>query len=305
MYYMMLCTLFVARPLMQQEPGTTTLVPSPTQKSRLASFREMCGGWVEAPRQLVSGFFSSASPLSPETIHRMEQFRTYMKIPYNKDNSTHEDMLLHYWEQCFPAEPLKTRESRQWKQLGFQGTDPASDFRGAGIFGLRCLMYFAISYPYTFRDMLQGPCTENQERYRFSIAGLNIIHMLSEFLGWGFKQTPQNPNLIRNLVHLLFESETDDAKVPKLKDLFDFADPGGPGNTEQNFMKCFASVSFVCIENGTPGLQWHTWIFQMYYKTRQNECKRFCCLLPLIWKRLLLLTWPLTSPSTGVFKTFD
>ena len=40
-------------------------------------------------------------------------------------------------------------------------------------------------------------------------------------------------------MHLLFESETDDAKVPKLKDLFDFADPGGPGNTEQNFYEVF------------------------------------------------------------------
>ena len=40
-----------------------------------------------------------------------------------------------------PSEKLTARVSEQWKELGFQGTDPATDFRGMGIFGLMCLQY--------------------------------------------------------------------------------------------------------------------------------------------------------------------
>ena len=40
-----------------------------------------------------------------------------------------------------PSEKLTSRVSPQWKELGFQGNDPATDFRGMGIFGLMCLQY--------------------------------------------------------------------------------------------------------------------------------------------------------------------
>ena len=40
-----------------------------------------------------------------------------------------------------PSEKLTSRVSPQWKELGFQGIDPATDFRGMGVFGLMCLQY--------------------------------------------------------------------------------------------------------------------------------------------------------------------
>ena len=40
-----------------------------------------------------------------------------------------------------PSEKLTSRVSPQWKELGFQGNDPATDFRGMGLFGLMCLQY--------------------------------------------------------------------------------------------------------------------------------------------------------------------
>lgn len=35
---------------------------------------------------------------------------------------------------------LTGRITRQWEEIGFQGADPASDFRGAGILGLNQLL---------------------------------------------------------------------------------------------------------------------------------------------------------------------
>lgn len=39
-----------------------------------------------------------------------------------------------------PDEPLKDRITRQWGEIGFQGDDPKTDFRGMGILGLNNLM---------------------------------------------------------------------------------------------------------------------------------------------------------------------
>lgn len=39
------------------------------------------------------------------------------------------------------GETLSARKTRQWQELGFQGTDPATDFRGAGLLALETLLY--------------------------------------------------------------------------------------------------------------------------------------------------------------------
>ena len=41
------------------------------------------------------------------------------------------------------SEPLEGLVSEAWKLLGFQGTDPSTDFRGMGLVGLQHLLYFA------------------------------------------------------------------------------------------------------------------------------------------------------------------
>ena len=54
---------------------------------------------------------------------------------------------MHLWKTVFPAKQLASRVSEQWKDMGFQGTDPATDFRGMGLLGLEQLIYFAERYP--------------------------------------------------------------------------------------------------------------------------------------------------------------
>jgi len=75
--------------------------------------------------------------------------------PYNKSNPDHEAQLMLLWKMVFPDVQLESRVSEQWKKMGFQGTDPATDFRGMGLLGLQNLMYFAETYPEIFRKIVK------------------------------------------------------------------------------------------------------------------------------------------------------
>uniref|UniRef100_A0A8C4LR91 ELMO domain containing 1 n=1 Tax=Equus asinus TaxID=9793 RepID=A0A8C4LR91_EQUAS len=63
--------------------------------------------------------------------------------PYDSDNPQHEEMLLKLWKFLKPNTPLESRISKQWCEIGFQGDDPKTDFRGMGLLGLYNLQYFA------------------------------------------------------------------------------------------------------------------------------------------------------------------
>eukprot|EP00116_Pleurobrachia_bachei_P002493 sb/3462755/ len=49
---------------------------------------------------------------------------------YNTENEVHEALLMELWGTLQPDNPLENRISEQWDIIGFQGTDPATDFRG-------------------------------------------------------------------------------------------------------------------------------------------------------------------------------
>ena len=57
-------------------------------------------------------------------------------IPFDKKNQEHEKKLQRLWDNLMPGKVLKGRLTEQWIEIGFQGKDPATDFRGAGILGL-------------------------------------------------------------------------------------------------------------------------------------------------------------------------
>lgn len=56
------------------------------------------------------------------------------KIPFDCSNSEHEDKLLRLWELLMPNQSLKGRITKQWQDIGFQGDDPMTDFRGISCF---------------------------------------------------------------------------------------------------------------------------------------------------------------------------
>lgn len=70
----------------------------------------------------------------------MEEVEALRATAYNADNLEHEQSLLQLWSLLQPGIPLMTRKTKQWQNIGFQGEDPKTDFRGMGILGLENLL---------------------------------------------------------------------------------------------------------------------------------------------------------------------
>ncbi|PRP75700.1 ankyrin repeat protein [Planoprotostelium fungivorum] len=115
--------------------------------------------------------------------------------PYNREDEDHEAMLLEYWYVLCPSKKLDNRTSELWKSIGFQGTDPATDFRAMGITALRCLLYCARNHgrvsssdfpPLTRFQILKEIIYFQNEHpdtfYPVSVAGINLISMIYNVL---------------------------------------------------------------------------------------------------------------------------
>lgn len=71
---------------------------------------------------------------------------------------------------------LNAWRSEAWKQFGFQGIDPATDFRGGGLLSLSQLVYLGTTYPLAYAMMFV------KEEYPFAVAGINITAFLNTLL---------------------------------------------------------------------------------------------------------------------------
>ncbi|XP_070282086.1 ELMO domain-containing protein 1 isoform X1 [Myotis yumanensis] len=137
--------------------------------------------------------------------------------PYDSDNPQHEEMLLKLWKFLKPDTPLASRISKQWCEIGFQGDDPKTDFRGMGLLGLYNLQYFAerdaTAAQQVLSDSLHPKCSKfskaewQQKRmdkaigYSFAIVGINITDLAYNLLVSGALKThfynvaPEAPTL--------------------------------------------------------------------------------------------------------------
>uniref|UniRef100_A0A3Q3FF21 ELMO/CED-12 domain containing 1 n=1 Tax=Kryptolebias marmoratus TaxID=37003 RepID=A0A3Q3FF21_KRYMA len=131
--------------------------------------------------------------------------------PYDSENPEHEDTLMKLWKELRPDTPLTSRISKQWCEIGFQGSDPKTDFRGMGLLGLHNLLYFAEHDKVTALQMLQDSLQPKHkyaktERtaifYSFAIVGINITDLAYSLLVGGALKThlynvaPEMPNLL-------------------------------------------------------------------------------------------------------------
>jgi hypothetical protein len=145
--------------------------------------------------------------LDYDTRQRLEEFKTFGLTPYDSENHEHEKLLGKLWVACMDDAPLKSRISEQWKELGFQGTNPATDFRGSGVLGLTNLLYFANTYRSIFRKQFTRTA-QTANSYPFVIAGLNITMLLFNILGWGMNSHKvHNLTARKNFIQLLVNNE--------------------------------------------------------------------------------------------------
>lgn len=171
---------------------------------------------------ISSMFHGSSKEIDPTMRIRTEEFRGVLCVPYDSNKEDHEALLLLLWSVSRPQSPLDARKSHRWKELGFQGTDPATDFRGGGVFALKNLLYLAHAYPEFYHRVLAGGGGE-AEGLPVAITGMNLTMLIVDIIGWGMRASlekhtppPSSTRKARERLHdLLFGvSEMEDGRLP-------------------------------------------------------------------------------------------
>ncbi|KAL6110828.1 elmod2 [Pungitius sinensis] len=122
------------------------------------------------------------------------------KEVFNPENQEHEAMLLKLWDLLMPAVKLESRITKQWGDIGFQGDDPKTDFRGMGMLGLINLVFFSENYTEEARQVLSH-ANHPKLGYSYAIVGINLTEMAYSLLKSGalkphfYNTVPGTPEL--------------------------------------------------------------------------------------------------------------
>ncbi|CAL9081292.1 unnamed protein product [Musa textilis] len=120
------------------------------------------------------------TPSQEECLHRL-QYR--IDVSYDSSKREHQEALWGLWYAAYPGIKLHDLISEQWKEMGWQGKDPSTDFRGGGFISLENLLFFARNYPKSFQDLLGKQDGDRALwEYPFAVAGVNITFMLIQML---------------------------------------------------------------------------------------------------------------------------
>ncbi|XP_010250740.1 PREDICTED: ELMO domain-containing protein A [Nelumbo nucifera] len=121
--------------------------------------------------------------LTPLQEERLQRLKHRMKVYFDGTRPDHQDALRALWSATYPGKELHGLISEQWKEMGWQGRDPSTDFRGAGFISLENLLFFAKTFSTSFQHLVnkQGGKRATWE-YPFAVAGVNITFMIMQML---------------------------------------------------------------------------------------------------------------------------
>ncbi|KAK4753627.1 hypothetical protein SAY87_001731 [Trapa incisa] len=122
----------------------------------------------------------SLTPLQEERLGRLKQ---RMGVFFDASRHDHQEALRALWSAAFPGKELQGLVSDQWKDMGWQGRDPSTDFRGAGFISLENLLFFAKTFSTSFERLLKKEGGKRAAwEYPFAVAGVNITFMIMQML---------------------------------------------------------------------------------------------------------------------------
>ncbi|XP_042515408.1 uncharacterized protein LOC122089791 [Macadamia integrifolia] len=93
------------------------------------------------------------SPLQEERLRNLQQ---RLQVPFDGSHLDHQDALKKLWSLAYPDRELPSLISELWKEMGWQGPDPSTDFRGGGFISLENLIFFVEKYPVCSPILLMG-----------------------------------------------------------------------------------------------------------------------------------------------------
>ena len=123
------------------------------------------------------------SPLLFE--EKVDCFTRQLQVPYSEHMESHRRVLAELWELVFPDQPSPSNSMRSpaWKSMGFQSENPATDFRGGGLYSLELLTYFAREHPGEFDRLVhKREGIRSEWEYPFAAASINMTSRLLDAL---------------------------------------------------------------------------------------------------------------------------
>ncbi|KAE9042916.1 hypothetical protein PR003_g3662 [Phytophthora rubi] len=101
---------------------------------------------------------------------------------YSSSRHEHEEMLEQLWTNLKPDVRREGgRITKEWGEIGFQGTDPMSDFRGMGVFSLIQLNHFTKDYKIEAQRALEES-NHPTRWYPFAVTGINVTAFMIELI---------------------------------------------------------------------------------------------------------------------------
>ncbi|CAN1246385.1 ELMO domain-containing protein A [Linum grandiflorum] len=125
----------------------------------IAQWAQWLANIVVGSRSFIERFLPAASipPGASTTLRlpylsalqeeRLVNLQRRLGVPFDGSLLEHQDALKKLWRLAYPDRQLPALKSELWKEMGWQGCDPSTDFRGGGYISLENLIYFATTYP--------------------------------------------------------------------------------------------------------------------------------------------------------------
>jgi len=113
-------------------------------------------------------------------IKHLVHLQRIRAMTFSPEDGSHKALLDRLWRAVFGD-----LTPEHWRWLGFQGTNPASDFRGMGVLSLYLMTYLAETRPQYCRTICEASRlgTTNEREYPWATAGINICAMMIRHLG--------------------------------------------------------------------------------------------------------------------------
>lgn len=127
---------------------------------------------------------STSPPLTQSQEELLERLKIKCSQKFDIDNPAHEALLRELWAVAYPGKELPALRGKHWKDMGWQGEDPATDLRSAGLMSLQQLVTFGREHDKAFQRLLNKTEGKRSDwEYPFAVGGVNITFSLIDALG--------------------------------------------------------------------------------------------------------------------------
>ena len=150
----------------------------------LAEQRKQVFQEIISSQNFLQKIKAAMNNLPQRLFEEKTHFLALAKIPYSDNEPLHFELLCTIYREITGHTGGVQRYGSHWEVIGFQGTDPATDLRGAGILGLLQLLAFVTFHKKQVQKIFEH---SQHEKYNFPfcVAGINMTQIVKEALREG------------------------------------------------------------------------------------------------------------------------